>query len=265
MSEKNSIEQAADRIWQALESATPCEPIRDLIGDKDIEAAYEVQNIISNRRLDDGSRIVGSKVGLTSDLVQKQLGVDQPDYGLLFDYMDVADGDEISFSKLMQPKVEAEIAFILKADIEGPTITKREVLDAIEHVVPAIEIVGSRIRNWDITITDTIADNASASHYVLGSEWIDADDLDEADVETCKMVMYKNGTKVSEGIGANCMGSPINSIIWLAKKMIELGEPLREGDVVLSGALGPMCDIKMGDKIEARIEGLGSVSVSVGK
>lgn len=263
MTGKDSIEQAIQHLWKSIESNTPCSPIRNIIGDQDIEAAYEVQNGITDIRLDNGARIVGAKIGLTSEAVQKQFGISQPDYGLLFDDMPIEDGGEISVKKLMQPKAEAEIAFILRNEIDGENVTRAEIIDAIQSVVPAIEIVGSRIENWDISITDTIADNASASHYVLGSTWINADDLNQVDVEVCKMVLYKNGKKESDGIGSACMGSPLNAMEWLARKMIEVGSPLQEGDVILSGALGPMVPISMGDVLETRIEGLGSVSITI--
>jgi len=159
----------------------------------------------------------------------------------------------------MQPKVEAEIAFVLAEDLDMDNMTIIDLIASIDYALPAIEIVGSRIENWNIKICDTIADNASASHYVLGHR---PRTLDEFDMVGCKMKMTKNGTIVSEGHGGACLGSPLNATLWLANKMVELGQPLQAGELILSGAVGPMTAVAAGDKIHAEIEGLGGVSVS---
>jgi 2-keto-4-pentenoate hydratase len=257
--ENQSIEEVAKILREAADQKITCEPIRGIIGVTDITKAYKIQSINSKIRIANGARVVGSKIGLTSIAVQKQLGVDQPDYGLLYDDMEILNGGEVSCIELMQPKVEAEIAFVLKKDLNTTSITASEMMSAIDYAVASIEIVGSRIRDWNIKITDTIADNASASHFVIGHRPVS---LENIDLINCKMVLYKNGEIVSEGTGAACLGSPINACIWLAKTMAAHGSPLKAGDLILSGALGPMSSVAPGDQIKTVIEGLGEVSVS---
>jgi 2-keto-4-pentenoate hydratase len=256
------ITDAADQLQKASLTGEYCKPIREYIGIEDLEAAYLIQDINTKNREESGARIVGSKIGLTSIEVQKQLGVNQPDFGVLFHDMEVGNGLEMDFNLLMQPKVEAEIAFVLKSDLDSPHLGTVDVLSAIDYALAAIEIVGSRIGNWDIKITDTIADNASASHFVLGHQPINLENLD---LVNCTMEMSVNGDKVSEGKGADCMGSPINAVLWLAKTFAKLGRPLKAGDIILSGALGPMAVVNPGDEVITSISGLGSVSVKFSK
>ena len=254
----NHIIQGAEKIQKAIESQKTCSPIRDIIGIEDLDAAYAIQNINNSIRIGRGAKIVGKKIGLTSKAVQKQLGVDQPDYGTLFLDMEVLYGDKIPWKETMQPKVEAEIAFILCQDLDSYNIGLTDIIQSIDYALPAIEIVGSRIENWNIKITDTVADNASASHYVVGHRPMC---LGSLDLTGCKMQMQKNGILASEGTGAACLGSPINAVLWLAQTMAKLGRPMRAGDLILSGAIGPMVNVAAGDHIEAQIQGLGTVSV----
>ena len=218
-----------------------------------------MQEINIAERINRGAKPVGSKVGLTSFAVQKQLGVDQPDFGVLLDDMVVEQGGTVDYNLLMQPKVEAEVAFVLKSDLPSVEISEAALVDAIDYAVASIEIVGSRVENWDIRITDTIADNASASHFVLGTQHVNLADLD---LVGCEMKLWLNEEIVSEGKGEACMGSPINAALWLANTMVKRGKPLKAGDVILSGALGPMAPVKPGDKVRASIEGLGDVAVN---
>ena len=263
MTEESKIEQAADRIWNAWESGTPADPVRDLLGDSDVQAAYRAQEINTKRWLASEERkLSGRKIGLTARAVQAQLGVDQPDYGMLFADMEVPDGEEIPWSRLQQPRVEAEVAYVIAAPLTGPHITMVDVMASIGYAVPAIEVVGSRIRDWDIRITDTIADNASAGLYVLGQM---PRRLGAFDPRLCGMVMFRNNEPVSVGAGAACLGSPLNATLWLARTMARAGRPLGPGDLVLSGALGPMVAAGPGDAFEARINGLGSVRAVFGK
>lgn len=257
MSETN-IQEAADRLWQAWETATPVAPIRDRIGAGDVAAAYQVQEINTRRWEALGRKISGRKIGLTAKAVQAQLGVDQPDYGILFADMEVQSGEEVAAGRVLQPKVEAEVAFVISAPLVGEHLTMTTLMSSIAFALPAIEIVGSRVSNWDIRIADTVADNASSGLYVLGQT---PRQLTDFDLRLCGMVMLRNGDPVSVGAGAACLGSPLNATLWLARTMAEAGRPLGPGDVVLSGALGPMVAASPGDVFEARINRLGSVSV----
>mgnify|MGYP001593127385 FL=1 len=257
MNQKQQI--AAEILYNANAYKTPCDPIRTVIGETDVAMAYSVQEININKRKDAGEKVVGKKIGLTSFAVQKQLGVDQPDYGVLFDTMEVDNGGTLSTSVLMQPKAEAEIAFVMKDDLEGD-ITLEKLEAAIDYAVASIEVVGSRVESWNIRITDTIADNASASHFVLGHNKVKIENID---LTGCKMSMTKNGEIASEGTGAACMDNPLNAALWLAQVMADNGQPLRAGEVLLSGALGPMVNIGAGDSIVAEIEGLGDVKLSI--
>jgi len=253
----DKIQQAADQLWQASQSGIACAPIRTFIGDMDISAAYQVQEINTKRMIDAGRRIVGRKTGLTAKAVQSQLGVDQPDYGILFDNMDISHGEEISIARVMQPKVEAEIAFVLGEDLDCENLTSADIMSAVDYAVAAIEIVGSRVANWDIRIHDTIADNASSGVFVLGDQ---PRKLDQFDLRLCGMVMERRGDPISVGAGVACLGSPVAAALWLAQVMARAGRPLQKGDIVLTGALGPMAGVAPGDAVTARINGLGSVT-----
>ncbi|HYG88795.1 MAG TPA: fumarylacetoacetate hydrolase family protein [Azospirillum sp.] len=256
------IQTAADRLLEAQRTGVPCAPIRDLMVEGDLAAAYAVQEINTSRALGQGRVLAGRKIGLTSRAVQKQLGVDQPDYGMLFTDMAVPDGWEIARNRLIQPKAEAEVAFVLGRDLDSEHITAADVLRAVEYALPAIEVVDSRIADWKIGILDTIADNASSGLYVLGNE---PRKLDGLDLRLCGMVMEIRGEPVSTGAGAACLGHPINAVWWLAQVMARNGRPLKAGDTVLSGALGPMVPVRWGDVVEARINGLGSVRAAFAK
>lgn len=250
------IQQAAERLRGAATSGKPVAPVRDLISAGGVDAAYAVQEINTRHYVDSGRRLVGRKIGLTSLAVQRQLGVDQPDYGMLFADMDVPEGIPISLDQVIQPKVEAEIAIVIGRDLPHPDLTTAEMIRAVEYVVPAIEIVDSRVANWDIRIWDTVADNASSGLFVLGAV---PRKLDGLDLRECGMVMEIRGEPISVGAGIACLGSPITASLWLARVMARVGRPLLEGDVILSGALGPMVGVNRGDVVEARINGVGTV------
>ncbi len=255
MSDENNIQKAADMLREAHDSGVGCEPVRDLLDDGDIDGAYAIQEISTERRLKAGARLVGRKIGLTSKLVQKQLGVDRPDFGMLFDDMAVPDGEEIPTGKLLAPKVEGEIAYVLERDIIFERPTNSDIINAIAYATASIEIVDSRIKDWNIKIQDTIADNASAVLYVIGNQKVT---LDKFDGRMCGMVMESKGEPVSVGAGAACLGHPINAVRWLAEEMVKRGRPLSAGDVVMSGSLGPMVAVTPGQVFEVRINGLGS-------
>jgi 2-keto-4-pentenoate hydratase len=251
-------EALARDLATARESRTPLAPIRSRLADGGIAAAYEVQQKGVARLLSAGDRVVGRKVGLTSVAVQKQLGVDRPDFGTLMASMEVLSGEDIPYD-FIAPRVEAEVAFILARDLTSEIVTPSDLMGAIAWATPAIEIVDSRIEGWKIGILDTIADNASSARYVLGPERRRVEGLD---LRLCGMVLEKNGEVSSLGVGAACLGHPLLAALWLARTMATHGEPLREGDVILSGALGPMVGVSSGDRVSATIQGLGSVSVS---
>jgi 2-keto-4-pentenoate hydratase len=256
MSRADAVAAAAQRLQAAADSGIPCAPVRDLIGSDDVDAAYAVQQELAKARQAAGGHVKGHKIGLTSPAVQAQLGVDRPDFGLLFDDMAVPHGDVIDITRLLQPKIEAEIAFVLAADIEDRAVTGEQVRAAVDYACAALEIVDSRVAGWDITLGDTVADNASSGLYTLGQIRLGLDRLEPADVT---MTMTLDGELVSQGTGDACLGDPLNALAWLARVAIDVGTPLRAGQVILSGALGPMVAVPPGAHFEAQITGLGSV------
>jgi 2-keto-4-pentenoate hydratase len=258
---KTAITEASVRLLRAEELRQPCAPVRDLIGADDVEAAYAVQQEIVNARLACGARVVGRKIGLTAPAVQRQLGVDRPDFGVLFADMQYPEGAAVPMARLMQPKVEAEIAFVLSRDLDDSEAGPAGVRDAVEYAVAALEIVDSRIERWDITFGDTVADNASTGLFVLGTRHVSLDEFRPVDAE---MSMTFGGEVASTGNGAACLGDPLNALAWLAATARDLGDPLRAGQVVLSGALGPMMPVSVGVDVVADITGLGTVSAVFG-
>jgi 2-keto-4-pentenoate hydratase len=252
-----NVADVAQMLWQAQETGRTCAPVRDLLPDGDVDSAYQVQKINIDRRLIAGARLVGRKIGLTAKSVQAQLGVDQPDYGALLSDMVILDGGFLSVGQVLQPKAEVEIAFVLGRDLNMSSPTPADILRATAMILPAIEVVGSRIANWDIRLVDTVADNASSAMFVLGTP---ARGIEGFDFAGCQMRMTMGGIEVSTGTGSACLGNPVNAVAWLAAWMHEIGEPLREGEVILSGALGPMVALTTPGVVEAEITGLGRVT-----
>jgi 2-keto-4-pentenoate hydratase len=261
---REAIRAAAERLIEAARSGVPCAPVRDLVGPTDVDAAYAVQTILRDEAVAAGRRVVGRKIGLTAPAVQAQLGVDRPDFGVLYEDMAYASGDTVPVDRLLQPKIEAEVAFELGIDLDGPT-DPDGVRAAVRRVLPALEIVDSRIAGWDITFGDTVADNASSGLYVLGENTAGTHDLDALNLPSVAMTLTKDGEPASSGTGEACLGDPVSALFWLALEAHRHGDPLRAGQIVLSGALGPMVPVGPGEEIQAEITGLGSVSCTFGR
>jgi 2-keto-4-pentenoate hydratase len=252
-------DEAAERLARAAATGIPCPPVRDLIGADEVPRAYRVQELLVAGWLAAGTHRVGRKIGLTAPAVQAQLGVGQPDFGVLLDSMRVGQDEPVASGRLLQPRIEAEVAFVLGRDIEGADPGADEVASAVAAARPALEIVDSRIAGWDITIADTVADNASCGLFVLGDAEVPLDAFDPVAVS---MTLRQDGAEVSSGTGAACLGSPLNALAWLAATAAGFGDPLRAGEIVLSGALGPMVPVRAGAGYEASLSGLGDVRIT---
>ena len=252
----DSIAAAALALREARAQRKTIARISETYAIAGVADAYAVARINTQNDIAGGRKISGKKIGLTSRAVQQQLGVDQPDYGVLFSDMEYRDMDAIDTNRLLQPKAEGEVAFVMGRDLDATDLTWGRFLLGIEYLLPAIEIVDSAITDWKITLVDTVADNASCGLYVLGTE---PKRLGDVDLQTCGMELQLNGTTASVGSGAACLGHPLKAAYWLATTMARLGQPLRAGDVVLSGALGPMVPIQYSDVLALQIAGLGQV------
>ncbi|MFC4521845.1 2-keto-4-pentenoate hydratase [Cupriavidus pinatubonensis] len=250
------LQALAASLRHAAQQNQPIPPVRDALAAVGVQGAYAVQDINTAHYLETGRRLTGRKIGLTSKSVQQQLGVDAPDFGMLFADMELAPDEGVALDRVLQPKVEAEVAVVLERDLKHEQVTLSQLISAIAYVLPAVEIVGSRIANWDIRLLDTVADNASSGLYALGTQ---PRRLSEVDLRMCGMLMERKGEVVSLGVGAACLGHPLNAALWLARKMAEVGRPLHAGDVIMTGALGPMVTVAPGDIIDTTIAGLGSV------
>ena len=252
------IEQLGDELYQALTQRQVLEPLTNRHADITIEDAYAIQQKMLARRLAAGEKVVGKKIGVTSQAVMNMLGVFQPDFGWLTDGMVFNEGEAVPANTLIQPKAEGEIAFVLKKTLKGPGVTAADVLAATEGVMACFEIVDSRIRDWTIKIQDTVADNASCGVFVLGDRLVDPRDVD---LGTCGMGLEKNGEIVATGAGAAALGHPANAVAWLANTLGRLGIALEAGEVVLSGSLGIMVPVQAGDNLRVTIGGIGGCSV----
>ncbi|MES9813150.1 MAG: 2-oxopent-4-enoate hydratase [Candidatus Thiodiazotropha sp.] len=253
------IHELGDELFDALSQRRMIDPLTERETEITIEDAYHVSLRMVNRRVENGESIIGKKIGVTSKAVQNMLNVHQPDFGYLTDRMVYGNGDEMPISeKLIQPRAEGEIAFMLKRDLIGPGVSNADVLRATEAVIPCFEIVDSRIRDWRIKIQDTVADNASCGLFVLGDKAVDPRKVDLA---TAGMVVEKNGELLSTGAGAAALGSPVNCVAWLANTLGSFGIPLKAGEVILSGSLVPLEPVVAGDFMRVEIGGIGSASV----
>lgn len=256
--DNNKIEHYGDELYEAFVSRRAVPPLLAREPDISIEDAYRIQERFVARRLEAGEHLVGKKIGATSKPVQEFLGVYQPDFGMLTSGMVYQEGDTIDLSQMIQPKAEAELAFVLKYDLKGPGVTAMDVIRATDYVVPCFEIVDSRIENWQIKIQDTVADNASCGVYVLGKTQGDPRKLD---ITLAGMVLEKNGELFSTGVGAAVQGSPANAVAWLANTLGELGIPFKAGEVILSGSQSALVPVVDGDELVCTVGGLGSCRV----
>ncbi|PTQ55144.1 MAG: 4-oxalocrotonate decarboxylase [Candidatus Carbobacillus altaicus] len=243
----STLHTLADRLRQAEKEKTAIPPLTADLPDLSIDEAYKIQMINTEKRLASGDEVVGKKIGLTSRAMQQLLGVDQPDYGYLFASMHHPLGKKLVWERLFQPKVEGEIAFIMRERLKGPGVTEDDVRHATQAVVPAIEIVDSRIQDWQIKLADTIADNASSGLFILGEKVRALDIMDLAEV---KMRLYKNGEFVNEGKGSDVLGHPLKSVAWLANFLGRYGVALEKDEIVLSGAISAAVSCVPGDIIQ---------------
>lgn len=261
-----SLDALAERLRTAQSSGEPCAPLTQDVPDLSVEDAYAIQRTNIEARLQKGlfgkpTQIVGRKIGITSEAIQSWLNVSEPDFGTLLSDMMVLDGALVDTSYLVQPRCETEVAFVMDCDLAGPGVTPADVLRSTAYLLPAIEIIDSRIADWKIKYHDTIADNASSGMFVVGNDPIKPE---RVELRLAGMAMRKNGAIVSTGAGAACLGHPVNAVVWLANKLGEMDESIHAGDIVLSGALGPVTEVAAGDVVSADINGLGSVRVRFG-
>jgi 2-oxopent-4-enoate hydratase len=256
-----ATERFAAELAEAERTGVPIAPLTDRDPDLSVAEAYAVQRCNVDRRVAEGRRIRGRKVGLTSLAMQRQLGVDEPDFGVLLDDMLVEEGDAIAAGELIAPRVEAEIAFVMERDLQGPGVDSAAALRAVAGALPALEAIDSRIADWRIKLPDTIADNASAGRYLLGGRLTAVDRLD---LRLCGAAVTRNGVLADTGAGAAVLGNPIRCVAWLANTLAELGEGLRAGEVVLAGALHAALAVQPGDVVRAELAHLGPVTARFG-
>lgn len=255
----SKIEKHATHLADAWRQGEGVQPLTALNPDLTIDEAYAVQLHTIREKQQEGQRITGKKIGLTSKAMQEMLGVGEPDYGHLTDAMEVEKGGTISFNQVLQPKVEGELAFILKQDLKGPDVTSLDVIQATDVIVPALEIVDSRVKDWKITLADTVADNASSGLYLLGEN---PKKITDIDIKQIGMALYKNESLQNTGVGAAALGDPVKCVAWLANKLAAYDITLKAGEVILSGALSAAVNAEPGDYFRAKFAEFGEVSVT---
>ncbi|MGH7854882.1 MAG: 2-keto-4-pentenoate hydratase [Candidatus Binatia bacterium] len=255
---EEQVGKEARELYRAEREKSVLRPFTEKYPKIDTGEAYRIQLSLIDLKKADGAKVVGKKIGLTSKAMQKMLNVDQPDYGHILDSMVLQDGAQFRVSELIQPKIEPEIAFIMDRDLKGPGVTPMQVMAATRFVVPALEIIDSRIEGWKIKLCDTIADNASSARVVLGSS---SRRVDERDLKLVGMILEKNGDIVQTGAGGAVLGHPAAAVAWLANAVGQFGVSLSAGDIVMPGALCGAVDVGVGDLLQASFDGLGSVSV----
>ena len=258
---KDTRQQLGAELYDALRSCQTIEPLSDRFADISVEDAYRIsEHFLALRQEHDNEKVVGKKIGVTSAAVQEMLGVFQPDFGFLTNAMAVTNNGEVRVAgNLIQPRAEAEIAFLLKEDLQGPGVSEMDVLRATEYIIPCFEIVDSRIRDWNIRIQDTIADNASCGVYVLGDERIEPSGLALPELE---VRVFKNGTLISTGAGSAVQGNPLTAVAWLANTLGRFGIPFKAGEVILSGSLVPLEPVAAGDTVHMELSNVGTATLS---
>jgi len=251
-------ELLANEIYNAEKTVTPIQPITNMYPDVSQDEAYEIQLEYVKKRLENGAIIKGKKIGLTSQAMQDMLGVDQPDYGHIFDDMMYDEGEKIDIEQFIKPRIEFEIAFVLKEDVDAENLTADNVADYIDYALPAAELIDSRICDWKIKFEDTVSDNGSSAGAVLGNKQLK---LSEIDLPAERMEIFKNGIKIDEGYGNAVLGNPLEAVVWLAKALHGYNIKLKKGEVLLAGSLTKAMDVAAGDIFEAHFKNLGSVKV----
>jgi 2-keto-4-pentenoate hydratase len=260
MLKDDDVKKAAADLYNAHKSRETVDPLTDRFAEITIEDSYRIQMKNVRRRLGEGERIIGKKIGLSSFAMQKMFGVFEPDYGHLFESM-LLSRNELDLKKVIRPKAEGELAFVINEDLKGPGVTPFDIIRATEYVVPAIEIIDSRVRDWKIKIQDTIADNASSAFIAVGPRVLPIMDID---LYATGMVFCKNGEVVATGAVAAVMGNPVNSVVWLINKLAEFDIGIKKGEIILSGSVTSAVDIGDKDVIEVVFDRLGSVMLKVG-
>ena len=257
MQSKQVLSELADELWQAEQTCVPVEPLTKRRPGLEIEDAYTIQSLNIDRHVAQGAQVCGRKVGLTSLPMQELLGVKEPDYGVLLDHMFVEEGDEVALDRLLQPRIEAELAFVMEHDLAGPGVTAARALTAIAGALPAVEIVDSRVADWEIKLVDTVADNASSGLLVVGGNLRKVTDID---LRLVGVMVTRHGELVDTGAGAAILGNPARCVAWLANKIASFGASLRAGDVILPGAVHRMISVTPGDVFRAEFAHLGTVT-----
>jgi 2-keto-4-pentenoate hydratase len=252
------IEEAAKFLWEAEKNGQPIEQLTKTFPELTVADAYAIQKQVQAWKLETGSRVIGHKIGLTSKAMQNALGVPEPDFGSLYDNTLLPEGSSVDYTKFLQPKVEAELAFVMKHDLKGPGVHFLDVIRATDYIIPAFEIIDSRVRDWKIKIEDTVADNASFGALVLGSRGIPVNDRD---LRTVGLVLEHNGEVIDTAAGAAVLGHPAAAVAWLCNKLAEFDEGLKAGDIVLSGSFTQAYVAKPGDLYTAHFGGVGAVQV----
>ncbi|WLI78710.1 fumarylacetoacetate hydrolase family protein [Kosakonia sp. H02] len=259
---ENNIQKAGDLLRKAQQIGVAGKPIHDIVGDNDIDTAYRVQAYNHQQWQNAGRRLVGRKLALTNKAVQQQFGISQACHGFIYADTVLSDGAEITQRALSDQRVETEIAVVLKKDLIHSQHTVLDVIDACDYLLAAFEIVDSRVIDWNVNACDFVADNTSASLVVLGTKPVY---LKDCDITRCQMVTWRGDDVVSEGVATNCLGHPLQALAWLADEMVRAGRPLRAGEFVITGAMGPAISAKPGDVFSAELSGIGSIAVSFAK